>query len=223
VYNESDQLPIKLCDKGPLVEKFVALLVNYVNYDNNYGYLNLGDPTENRFTPDIARFILEYRYRRNLLPVVAEIDDSVISELGSYWYPDESSAQFKLFDYFCKEGDPYLCERFGFIFPTEECPAYRIAPDQVFPLKKCDYGNWINYFSNALRGFDGQEFLDELGIGLFDTNMEDRVKKFQLSNGLDASGQIDLETWTKILGVAEDKNDDWNSDGVYGPGDMVPE
>lgn len=215
-YNDVTQLPIKLCDQGPLVKQYVALVANI---DIDYGFSV--NPNEDRFTPDIAKWTLTYKYRQGL-PATPEVDESLFSNLGAFWYPSESNMNFQLFPYFCKEGDPYSCEQFGFLFPTSECPTYRHAGDQTFPLSRCDYGNWIYLFASELQNYDGIEFTDERLVGLFDSVMEKRLRDFQTANGLKASGQIDVKTWATVVGSARDESDDWNEDGVYGPGDMVP-
>jgi hypothetical protein len=189
-YKNVTQLPIKLCDQGPLVEQYIALVANI---DIDYGFsVNLnGD----RFTPDIAKWTLTYKYRQGFwrdtrLSPTPEVDESLFSNLGAFWAPS-TSKDFGLFHY-----DPSGKWR----FPTSECPSYRFADDQTFPLSRCDYGNQIYLFASELQNYDGIEITDERLVGLFDSVMEKRIRDFQTANDFKVSGQIDVQTWMSVVG-----------------------
>jgi peptidoglycan hydrolase-like protein with peptidoglycan-binding domain len=76
--------------------------------------------------------------------------------------------------------------------------------------------------SAALKDFDGKEFKDDLGIGLFDEELEKRVKDFQTKRKLEVDGLVGINTWRALLGSAGIYDGDSNNDGVYGPGDIIP-
>ena len=74
----------------------------------------------------------------------------------------------------------------------------------------------------ALQDFDGKKFNDEFGVGLFDEELETRIKNFQQQRKLEVDGLVGANTWRALLGNADYDSGDTNNDGLYGPGDIIP-
>lgn len=215
-FRQVTTLPLEPCDEGKLVEQLIALAKNI---STEYDGADISSLT-NRYTPALAQWLMTYQYRHGSEPSTT-IRSDMYSTLGSLWSPKDLSPEDSLFFKFCSTGDPYYCESYSYLWPTESCPEYRSASYE-FPVKRCETGAWVYMISNALRDFDGKDFKDEIGIGLFDEELEARVKNFQKARKLEVDGLVGSATWKALFGKATDDWDDQNDDGLYGPGDIIP-
>jgi peptidoglycan hydrolase-like protein with peptidoglycan-binding domain len=209
-------LPLEPCDEGKLVEQLIALAKNI---STEYGGAEISSLT-NRYTPALAQWLMIYQYRHGSEPSTT-IRSDMYSTLGNSWSPDELSPEDTLFFKYCSIGTPYNCESYSYLWPTESCSEYR-TPSYEFPVRRCETGAWVYMISNALADFDGKEFKDELGIGLFDEELEERVKNFQKARKIEVDGLVGANTWRALFGKATYDWDDQNNDGLYGPGDIIP-
>ncbi|MFM7125408.1 MAG: peptidoglycan-binding domain-containing protein, partial [Actinomycetota bacterium] len=91
------------------------------------------------------------------------------------------------------------------------------------------YGYWFNDFERSLAKIGYGVIFD----GFYDSSEIDIIKRFQRDHGLDPDGLVGPLTWraalpSSVCAPAADVSgestcsDDWNDDGVYGPGDVVP-
>jgi peptidoglycan hydrolase-like protein with peptidoglycan-binding domain len=209
-------LPIKPCDEGVLVRQLIALAQNVGAYAD--GELS---SLYDRYTPALAQWILTYQYRHEA-PLSTSIGNEMYSLLGRHWYPDMSDPnKNSLFYSYCTSGDPYSCESHSFLWPTISCPEYFWAA-QEFPVRRCETGAWVNMIASALKEFDGKELKDEFGVGLFDEELEARIRIFQKQRKLEVDGLVGANTWRALFGNVRDSYDDMNGDGMYGPGDIIP-
>lgn len=114
------------------------------------------------------------------------------------------------------------------INPSDSCPD-PIRNDDGFPLRPCQYGYWFNDFERSLAKIGYGVIVD----GFYDSSEIDIIKRFQRDHGLDPDGLVGPLTWraalpSSVCAPAADVSgestcsDDWNDDGVYGPGDVVP-
>ena len=215
-YRLTASLPIKPCDEGPLVKQLIALAQNIGDYSG--GELSsLGS----RYTPALAQWVLTYQYRHDA-PMSTTIDGEMYSLLGGYWQPDMNDPEKRsLFYSYCTSGDPYNCESYGYLWPTASCPVYQ-SSSYKFPVRRCETGAWVNMIAYALQDFDGKKFNDEFGVGLFDEELETRIKNFQQQRKLEVDGLVGANTWRALLGNADYDSGDTNNDGLYGPGDIIP-
>jgi Putative peptidoglycan binding domain len=213
-YKTAVALPLAMCDQGPLVQQFVALVKNIDTFDESLS--SLGD----RFTPELAKWAVEYRYLHGL-SVAPIADEEFFEHLGGFWYPEQLTENWNLFPEYCSRGGEYNCESYSFLFPTNECPSYRNAVYE-FPVKRCDFGGWVFMIFNGLKDFDGKDAVDELGIGLFNKDIEERIRQFQKQNKLQVDGLVGPNTWKAMFGTANSETGDINGDGLYGPGDIIP-
>jgi peptidoglycan hydrolase-like protein with peptidoglycan-binding domain len=126
-----------------------------------------------------------------------------------------------LFYRYCTSGDPYTCESYSLLWPTISCPEYFQAA-QEFPVRRCETGAWVNMIAFALKEFDGKEFKNESGVGLFDEELEARIKTFQTQRKLEVDGLVGANTWRALFGNVQNSYEDLNGDGLYGPGDIIP-
>jgi hypothetical protein len=76
--------------------------------------------------------------------------------------------------------------------------------------------------AGALKEFDGKELRDEFGVGLFDEELQARIKTFQKQRKLEVDGLVGANTWRALFGNVQNSYDDMNGDGMYGPGDIIP-
>lgn len=207
----ANSLPLKMCDEGPLVSQFIALVRNI-----NPELATNG----NRFTIELAKWTKEYSYSHSL-NISSDATEEMFELLGMYWNPELSSSDERIFSGYCSSGNPYNCDTYSYLFPTNSCPKYDNGVYE-FPLRRCQFGAWVFMVAAALKDFDGKESKDELGIGLFDEDLEKRVREFQKNRKLEVDGLVGINTWRALLGTAGIDDGDSNYDGVYGPGDIVP-
>jgi hypothetical protein len=204
-------LPLRMCDEGPLVAQFISLVRNIDSSLSTAG---------NRFTIELAKWTKGYSYSHSL-QTSPDATEEMFNALGMYWNPELSSSDGQIFSGYCSSGDPYNCDSYRYLFPTNSCPEYNNGVYE-FPLRRCHFGAWVFMVSAALNDFDGKEFKDELGIGLFDEELETRVRDFQKKRKLEVDGLVGINTWRALLGTAGIEDGDSNDDGVYGPGDIIP-
>lgn len=215
-FRPAKSLPIKPCDEGTLVRQLIALAQNVGDYSDGE-VSSLYD----RYTPALAKWILTYQYRHEV-PLSTSIGNEMYSLLGTHWYPDVNDRdKSSLFYSYCTSGDPYSCESYSFLWPTISCPEYFSAA-QEFPVRRCETGAWVYMIAAALKEFDGKELRDEFGVGLFDEELEGRIKTFQKQRKLEVDGLVGANTWRALFGNVQNSYDDMNGDGMYGPGDIIP-
>lgn len=206
-----------MCDRGTLVEQYIALARNIDDDSKLVNFGSLGD----RFTPELARWTVQYRYLHGLSPSPTA-DEEFFADLGRNWYPDIYSDDAKIFSSYCSTGYSYQCESYSYLFPTNECPTYRTGFVD-FPLRRCDYEGWVYMLLNGLENFDGKKPTDDRGVGLFDQETEERLRQFQKQKNLEVDGLAGPNTWRAMFGGATVDTGDTNGDGVYGPGDIYPD
>lgn len=217
-YRQADKLPLKMCDKGPLVEKFMVLAKNI----GGYGDGALSDGWD-QLTPDVMKWVMTYRYRKSL-EIIPEVDGEMFESLDTTFYPEDDSYEARLFDSYCVESSWPECLRREYLVPTDECPETRDPNEQEFPLRVCDFGEWVNMLEGVLGGFDGKKATPEPPhLHLFDAALIERIKAYQKARKLPVTGVVDVATWKSLFGPASaDTSYDLNGDGVYGPGDIIP-
>jgi peptidoglycan hydrolase-like protein with peptidoglycan-binding domain len=216
-YKIRKRLPLDVCDKGPLARKFIALARYGIG---DYSESAAVSQSNDRITPDVARWIKTYRFR-NSLEVSSRIDEELFARLGQSWYPSEDDSKaLEIFDSYCaEEGAQYSCTRRAFLFPTNQCPTYRPAWEQELPLTLCDYGAWVGMLRDALGEYDGLSSDGGWVGAMFDAGLEQRVRRFQSDLGLEVDGLAGPATWGTLFGPGVE---DMNGDGLYGPGDIIP-
>jgi peptidoglycan hydrolase-like protein with peptidoglycan-binding domain len=216
-YQVRKRLPLDVCDKGPLARKFITLARSHIG---DYGDLAAITKSDDKITPEVARWIKTYRFR-NSLEISSRVDGEVFARLGEVWNPDENdSKRLELFDSYCaEEGSDYSCSRRAFLFPTDECSSFRPAWEQELPLRLCDYGVWVGMLRDALSEYDGVPSVEGWAAAVFDRDLEERVRRFQLDLGLAVDGLAGSNTWETLFGLGVE---DINGDGLYGPGDIIP-
>ena len=217
-YRQADTLPLKMCDKGPLVEKFMVMARNI----GDYGGVTVSNGG-NQLTPDVMKWVMTYRYRKGL-EIIPEVNGELFESLDTTFYPEDGSYEARLFDSYCVESSWPECLRREYLVPTDECPETRAAYEQEFPLRLCDYGEWVIMLESVLEGFDGKTATTEPPeLHMFDAALVERVKAYQAARNLSITGEVDVPTWTSLFGPASaESSDDINEDGVYGPGDIIP-
>jgi peptidoglycan hydrolase-like protein with peptidoglycan-binding domain len=215
-FRPATSLPIEPCDEGTLVRQLIALAQNVGDYP-------AGEVSSlyDRYTPVLAQWILTYQYRQGA-PLSTSIGNDMYSLLGRHWSDDMNDpSKRSLFYRYCSSGDPYNCESYSFLWPTISCPEYFQAA-QEFPVRQCETGAWVNMIAFALKEFDGKEFKNESGVGLFDEELEARIKTFQTQRKLEVDGLVGANTWRALFGNVQNSYEDLNGDGLYGPGDIIP-
>ena len=216
-YKTATSLPLAMCDQGTLVEQYIALARNIDDDSKLVNFGSLGD----RFTPELARWTVQYRYLHGLSPSPTA-DEDFFENLGVYWHPDELTDNWRVFPSYCSSGSLYHCETYSYLFPTNECPSYRDAVYE-FPLRRCDFGGWVFMLLNGLEDFDGKKPTDDRGAGLFDKETEERLRQFQKQKNLEVDGLAGPNTWRAMFGGATVDTGDSNGDRLYGPGDILPD
>ena len=126
------------------------------------------------------------------------------------------------------------CAQKMFVASTEDCTLESIVDNQLFPLEECQYGYWMYEFEENL-------FADGFALqvdGFYLPSEVETVKRAQKLAGLVADGRIGPSTWERFvdfsvcmdtIGVGGMPNDfvscdyDLNADGLYGPGDIIPD
>jgi hypothetical protein len=224
-FRQKKRLPLDICDRGPLAEKFVILARSMVG---DYGPETSLAGALDRITPEVAKWIKTYRYRHGL-PINTVLDGELFAKVGEYWPPTEDSDSGTdpyLFDSFCTNYlNAYECDSYGYLFPTEECANYRPPSDQKLPLKKCDYGLWVARLMTALDEIDGNSSEANTESALYDSALEERVRVLQTARGLEADGLAGSNTWRELFGAISPDMEfyDSNGDGMFSPGDMIPD
>ena len=200
-------LPLSVCDRGPLAEKFITLARRTIG---DFGEATISTASD-RITPAVAKWIKEYKYRHQL-EITAVVDQTLFETLGNYWGSDTSEGYEELFDSYCEASNSsYECSSYKYLFPTDQCPDYRPAYEQVLPLKKCDFGPWVGMAKDALFDFDGIASEEGWPSALFDTEFKDRIKAYQQARGLEVDGLIGTNTWNALVGVEGER-----------PGGIIP-
>lgn len=222
-------LPLKMCDSGPLVHQFINLAKNVIG---DYEDISLVT-SENRFTPELARWVKTYRYRHAskfepVLSVTPEINGKMFEALGLYWNPAENQktlfSAYSVTDMECTETeDIYGCQRTQYLFPNERCSSYRSSAKQVFPLKMCDFGIWVRWVLDAVSRFD--KVSSDALPPVFDFALQERVKVYQRANQLEVDGLVGPSTWRSMFDIETCYDGDFggNGDGICGPGDNPPD
>lgn len=218
------RLPLEVCDRGPLVTKFLSLARSAVgDYSEESAVSSAGD----RVTPTIGRWIKTFRYRHGL-EIKADIDEGLFRALGSVWYPEPDSNDVSLFESHCLEyggEDGLQCTSRRYFFPSNECPEHRPDYSQSLPLRKCDVGFWVYQLKSALTDFDGVDTSDSEELPLFDVQLEARVRAYQSARGLEVDGLVGSNTWRALFGSIQSDMGylDLNEDGMWSPGDIFGE
>lgn len=217
-YREAVALPLRMCDEGPLVEQFLLLANNIGDYSRAGGIVS---DSSDRLTPSATQWVNVYRYRQGLA-ITPTVDGELFADLGESFAPDSSSPQAQKFERYCIDERWPECFGYRYLFPTEECPAYR--SDLEFPLKACDFGSWVILLEQGLNSADGKTATAEPeDLHLIDEAMVARIRAVQSSRNLKATGVVDVATWKALFGSADPTTaEDMNGDGVYGPGDIIP-
>lgn len=196
-----------------------------------------GDITPNFFEVDscssgAVRFIEEYGYedfycyRSKTTRFLVENGNIVDSQVTEVDIPDNPFEA-------CIVDAPIGCLATVFVY-TEDCTLDEIIIGDRFPLARCQYGHWVREFEQDL--FDDGFAVDPDGFYLPSETAV--VARAQLLAGLDSDGLIGPATWARFVEYAQCSdtlevggmpNDivsceyDMNGDGLYGPGDIVPD
>jgi hypothetical protein len=126
------------------------------------------------------------------------------------------------------------CGYLTYVDGTEECRLDDIVDNMRFPLEPCQYGYWMLEFEEDL-------FADGFAVqvdGFYLPSEVATVTRAQQLAGLEADGRIGPATWERFveysvcmdsIGIGGMPNDfvscdyDINGDGLYGPGDIIPD
>jgi len=78
---------------------------------------------------------------------------------------------------------------------------WRSPPGYLQPLKLGDSGSTVDLLVNTLNRVEYGDPTEEIGF-LFDLNLEQRIKAFQLASGIEPDGLVGPRTWIQLNNIS---------------------
>jgi len=98
--------------------------------------------------------------------------------------------------------------------PKPWCAAY--SCNENLSLERCDEGRGVTYVQEALNGLGFELEAD----GYYGNSTRFAVKYYQRSNGIRASGTVDVERWRNLFSGVFLPGNDLNGDGLVTPNEF---